>query len=101
MTISGFFLHAQRDVSQSLYDILVQFACCSSKSSLLDEVDSEMTCPSSAGSCHNKLVLYATGIAVGGIAIGYFIGQQVAKNRARCNYLVKLNTDKVTTLDAK
>jgi len=71
-----------------------QFTCCSSEGSLLDEVEAEMSCPSSQN-CHSKLILYATGIAIGGITIGYFIGQKVAKSRARCNYVIKLNTDKV------
>ncbi|KAE9552376.1 hypothetical protein FO519_004421 [Halicephalobus sp. NKZ332] len=54
-----------------------------------------MVCPNSAGNCHNKLVLYAAGLVVGGVAIGYFIGQRVGKSRARCNHSVKLSTDKV------
>uniref|UniRef100_A0A7E4UZ21 CDGSH iron-sulfur domain-containing protein 2 homologue n=2 Tax=Panagrellus redivivus TaxID=6233 RepID=A0A7E4UZ21_PANRE len=94
MTISGFFLQINRNsadlVSSASCSSVLQEAVASSSS------ESEMVCPHAAApSCHGKLTLIAAGLLVGGAAIGYFIGQKLAKNKARCNHHVKLNTDKV------
>lgn len=94
MTISGFILHAQR--SNNVCDSIIGFASCSSAQDGIPGNIEDMVCPqSSSANCHSKLLMYAAGIAVGGAVIGYFIGQKLAKNKARCNYSVKLNTDKV------
>uniref|UniRef100_A0A7E4ZSB1 Transmembrane protein n=1 Tax=Panagrellus redivivus TaxID=6233 RepID=A0A7E4ZSB1_PANRE len=94
MTISGFFLQINRNsadlVSSASCSSVLQEAVASSSS------ESEMVCPHAAApSCHGKLTLIAAGLLVGGAAIGYFIGQKLAKNKARCNHHVKLNTDKL------
>ncbi|VDK45597.1 unnamed protein product [Anisakis simplex] len=45
--------------------------------------------------CRSKVALYAAGVVLGSALIGYFIGVQVTKRRAKVNERIKLSTDKV------
>lgn len=97
MSTSGFFLLSQRCDHSWLYESLVKFASCLSvKNIFSDSKEVKMVCPNSSTNCHSKLILYAAGLVLGGATIGFFAGQYLAKRRARCNYIVKLSTDKVS-----
>jgi len=79
-----------------LEDILAYFVhsaipVCSTSTLL----SAKMDCSSSSGSCHTKMVAYAAGLVIGGVAIGYLIGLKAGASKARINTRIKLDADKV------
>lgn len=52
-------------------------------------------CEESSGHCHLTAFLVGLGLVAGGALVGYYVGVQLTKKKARVNNLVKLSTDKV------
>jgi CDGSH-type Zn-finger protein len=104
MTAAGYFLLAARSVVAAVEQQCTSSgdtseAACST-SNAAEGIMSSILHHHHEGNCEMKCALYAAGFVAGGLVIGYFIGTKLTQRKARCNHLVKLDSDKVVdTID--